>query len=66
MNAGHNKLRTDILVIGRLDTGLKRVRGLLVLLRGGNEQALAQIIVRVSSMLVCLGKNREDCLSRKP
>jgi hypothetical protein len=43
-----------IFIIGRLYTGLKCIRRLLMLVGSGNEKTLSDVFVSIGRMLVCL------------
>ena len=45
---------THVLIIRRINTGLKSLRSLIVLLCGWNEKTTSQIIVRARGVLVRL------------
>jgi len=44
----------DIFIVGRLYTGLKRIRGLLMLVGGRDEKAFCGEFVSIGRMLMCL------------
>jgi len=44
----------DIFIVGRLYTGLKCIRRLLMLVGSGNEKSLSDVFVSIGRMLVCL------------
>lgn len=50
----------DIFIVGRLYTGLKRIRGLLMLVSGRDEKAFRGEFVSVSRMLMCLRCKERD------
>lgn len=45
---------TDIFIVGRLYAGLKRIRGLLMLVSGRDEKAFRGEFVSIGRMLMCL------------
>jgi hypothetical protein len=51
---------TNIFIVGRLYTGLKRIRGLLMLVSGGDEEAFGGEFVSIGRMLMCLRYKDRD------
>jgi hypothetical protein len=51
---------TDIFIVGRLYTGLKRIRGLLMFVSGRDEKAFSGEFVSISRMLMCLRYKERD------
>ncbi len=61
---GHGECKgprhADIFIVGRLDTGLKCVCGLLMLLSGRDKEAFGDKFVSTSRMLMCLRYKEQD------
>ena len=51
---------TDIFIVGRLYTGLKRIRRLLMFVSGRDEKAFRGEFVSIGRMLMCLRYKDRD------
>jgi hypothetical protein len=52
--------QADIFIVGGLYTGLKRIRGLLMLVSGRDEEAFSGEFVSIGRMLMCLRYKERD------
>ena len=51
---------TDIFIVGSLYTGLKRIRGLLMLVSGRDNKAFSGEFISIGRMLMCLRYKERD------